>query len=558
MQCLTLKKANCRNCHKCIRHCPIKSIRFTGSQAHIISDDCILCGHCFVVCPQDAKQIVSEVEKVKVLIQSGAPVIASIAPSFIANYNEIGIEGIRKALKKLGFTDAEETAVGATMVKKEYEKLALEGRHDILITSCCTSVNLLIQKYYPDLLKYLAPVLTPMQAHCQDIKRRIPGARTVFIGPCVAKKEEAQSSPDLVDAVLTFEELTQWFKNEDIPMLQDLDETVESRARIFPTATGVIKTMDRPIRQKSQYSYIAIDGIENCIAALDDIRTGDISNCFIEMNSCSGSCIGGPVFEKYHKSPVLNYLSVVQYSGDLDFNIPEESCERLTKIFDDLSEEKDIPSEAQITDILKQMSKINPEDELNCGTCGYETCREKAIAVYQGKAEVDMCLPYLMQKSESFSNVVMNSMPNGLVVVNDQLEIQQLNPAAMKMMNIRPTMDITGEQVVTILDPDIFFDALAKKRPINKTRYFAEYDKYFNLVAFYDEPTGMIFCMMRDITHEAEEKAHRTNVIRQTSEIADQVVDKQMRIVQEIASLLGETAAETKIALTKLKDSINE
>ena len=208
--CLTLKKSNCKNCYKCIRHCPVKSIRFSAGQAHIIPDECILCGQCVVVCPQNAKQIVDETEKVRVLLQSGQPVVASLAPSFIADFDGAGIEAMRDALKKLGFYDVEETALGATMVKREYDRMLKEGNRDIVISSCCHSVNLLVRKYFPDLLPYLADVLSPMLAHCADIKRRIPDARTVFIGPCVAKKDEAEEHRDLVDAVLTFEELTEW------------------------------------------------------------------------------------------------------------------------------------------------------------------------------------------------------------------------------------------------------------------------------------------------------------------------------------------------------------
>ena len=98
--CLTFKKSNCKNCYKCIRHCPVKAIRFSGNQAHIIGNECILCGQCFVVCPQNAKEITSELEKVKVLLQTGEPVVVSLAPSFIANYHGVGIHAMREALKK--------------------------------------------------------------------------------------------------------------------------------------------------------------------------------------------------------------------------------------------------------------------------------------------------------------------------------------------------------------------------------------------------------------------------------------------------------------------------
>ena len=162
--CLTLKKSNCKNCYKCIRHCPVKSIRFSGNQAHIIGNECILCGQCFVVCPQNAKEIVNETEKVKVLLQNGDPVIVSLAPSFIANYDGISITTMRKALKQLGFYDVEETAIGATIVKNEYERMLREEERDVIITSCCHSINLLIQKHYPAAIEYLADVVSPMQA----------------------------------------------------------------------------------------------------------------------------------------------------------------------------------------------------------------------------------------------------------------------------------------------------------------------------------------------------------------------------------------------------------
>ena len=272
--CLTLKKSNCKNCYKCIRHCPVKSIRFSANQAHIIGNECILCGQCFVVCPQNAKEISSEKEKVKVLIQSGDPVYVSLAPSFIANYDGIGINGMRKALKKLGFAEVEETAVGATIVKTEYEKMLEQQKRDVVISSCCHSVNLLIQKYFPKELNHLADILSPMQAHAANIKSRVKNAKVVFIGPCVAKKDEAEYY-GITDAVLTFEELANWLKEENIELTPDMDSTENSRARFFPTTGGVLKTM----KQIDNYSYLAIDGVENCIAALKDIESGKIHNC---------------------------------------------------------------------------------------------------------------------------------------------------------------------------------------------------------------------------------------------------------------------------------------
>ena len=557
MDCLTLKKSNCKNCYKCIRHCPVKSIRFSGNQAYIIGNECIMCGQCFVVCPQDAKQIVDETEKVKVLLQSDDPVIVSLAPSFIANYEGVGIESMRKVLKKLGFFDAEETAIGATIVKKEYEHMINEEDRDIIITSCCHSVNLLIQKYFPAELPYLADVLSPMQAHCRDIKRRYPDAKTVFIGPCVAKKDEAQYYEGIVDAVLTFDELTAWLKAENIELESNTSEKDEnSRARFFPTTGGILKTFTE---EHPHYTYLAIDGTENCIAALRDIENGNIHRCVIEMSACVGSCIGGPVMEKFHRSPIKDYAAVARSAGEKDFAVAQPDPIELRKIFTAIGRKNPQPSEEEIREALRQMGKTKPSDELNCGSCGYDTCREKAIAICQGKAEISMCLPYLKDKAENFSDTIVRNTPNGLIVLNEKLEVQQINRAALKILNLRLASDILGDQVVRVMEPGDFVSVLSKGSAIhNKRVYLAEYEKYVDETIVYDNEYRLLICILRDVTEEETQREKKESISRQTVEIADRVVDKQMRIVQEIASLLGETAAETKIALSKLKESISD
>ena len=554
---LTLKKSNCKNCYKCIRHCPVKAIRFSGNQAHIIGNECILCGHCFVVCPQNAKEIVDGTESVSVLLQSGEPVVVSLAPSFVANYEGVGIESMRKALKKLGFCDVEETAIGATIVKTEYERMLREEDRDVIITSCCHSVNLLIQKYFPSCLEYLADVMSPMQAHCADIKRRMPNAKTVFIGPCVAKKDEADYYEGLVDAVLTFEELTNWLKAERIELEKEMDNTPQSRARFFPTTGGVLKTM---AKEATGYTYIALDGVENCISALKDIESGRVHRCFIEMSACTGSCIGGPVMEKYNKAePIKDYITISQYAGERDFEVEQPAPMSLKKNLTMIEHKLPPPSESEIMSVLRQMGKFKSSDELNCGSCGYNSCREKAIAIIQGKAEISMCLPYLKDKAESFSDTIVNNTPNGLIVLNENLEVQQINNSARKIMNIRSASDVLGEPVIRILDPSVFVKVKNSGRTVrNQRTYLAEYKKYVEQTVVYDMDSHLLIGIMRDITEEEANREKKARLNKQTVEVADTVVEKQMRIVQEIASLLGETAAETKIALTKLKESIDD
>lgn len=519
-------------------------------------DECILCGQCFVVCPQNAKEISDSTETVRVMLSGDAPVIASVAPSFIANYEGVGIASLEKALKQLGFAAAEETAIGATIVKKRYEEILHNDHPEVLISSCCHSVNLLIQKYFPAALPFLADVMSPMQAHCTDIKKRFPDAKTVFIGPCVAKKDEAQRYEGIVDAVLTFEQLTKWFEQEHITLEQGQDATAESRARLFPTTGGILKTMDL---DPARYTYLAVDGTENCIAALREIENGALKHCFIEMSACAGSCIGGPVMEKYRRSPVKDFQAVSAYAGADDFSVTMPEKVTVQKRFEMLDRHQKQPSESEIAAILRQMGKTRPEQELNCGSCGYDTCREKAVAIYQGKAEISMCLPFLKDKAESFSDNIINNTPNAILVLNEDLEVQQINRAALNIMNIRSASDVMGEQVVRILDPKVFMDVRDKGRNLHDNRvYLAEYKRYVEQTVLYDREYHIIICLMRDITDEESEREKKESIGRQTVEIADKVVEKQMRIVQEIASLLGETAAETKIALTKLKESIGD
>ena len=552
---LKLKKSNCVNCYKCIRHCPVKSIKYSTGQAQIVSDECILCGQCFVVCPQNAKEIRNDVPSAMELIKSG-PVIASLAPSFVANYPGATAATMEKALKQLGFTGVEETAIGASIVKTEYERIIAEGKQEVIISTCCHSVNTLVEKYYPEVLPYLATVVSPMQAHCQKIKQEHPGAKTVFIGPCISKKAEADAYPGYADCVLTFEELSGWLKQEGITVEQGEDHLEESRARLFPTTGGILRTMkcDSP-----DYAYLVVDGIENVLAALDDIKQGRLKKCFIEMSICAGSCIGGPAMERERRRPVTDTIAVNRYAGRKDFVVDQPDGKDLIKDHRFIGLHRQTPGEKEIEEILHKTGKFTKEQELNCGACGYSTCREKAIAVYQGKADLNMCLPFLTQKAQSFSDTIINNTPNGIIVLNEDLEVQQINSAACHIMNIRHASDVLGDQVIRILDPKVFLDVMSSGRSIRDEKvYLAEYKRYVEQSVIYDRSYHIVMCIMRDVTEEERERKKKEEISQSTIEVTDRVIEKQMRVVQEIASLLGETTAETKIALTNLKDSLND
>ena len=538
---LQLKKSNCKNCYKCIRNCPVKSIKFADGQANIIPDECILCGRCFVNCPPDAKQIRDDVPRVKEMIASGKKVIASVAPSFIAEFPLMDFAAMKSALLKLGFADAQETAIGATIVKTEYEKMIASGKHDVIISSCCHSVNALIQKYYPSVLPYLADVLSPMLAHCRVIKEENPGACAVFIGPCISKKEEAELYGEC-DVALTYEELEAWMNEAGVVPAGDSTEPDEGkRGRFFPIKGGIIKSMHT---ENTGFTYLAVDGVQNCIAAIKEIESGALKNCFIEMNACEGACINGPAISHHHKPLLSGEVKVVAFAGDDEFRVamPIDTFKNIPYI----GTHEKIPGEAAIKEILAKMGKTSPEQELNCGSCGYPTCREKAIAVYQGKADLSMCLPFLKEKAETFSGYVINNTPNAIFVLDENLCVQQINKAGCALFNLKTPSDILGSPIVRLLNPADYLGVMTSGVPIKeKKHYLAEYKKYVAETIVYDHEYHIVFSIMRDITSEEERQSERSELCNKTVAITNEVIEKQMRVVQEIA-------------LTQLKDALQK
>ena len=551
---LLLKKEDCKSCYKCIRECALKSIRFAENRAQIVENECVYCGHCYVVCPQSAKEIRSDTARAKALIASGRPVVVSLAPSFIADFPVSGLAEMRRALTALGFAEVEETARGARIVKSEYERMIASGEHRLIISSCCHSVNLLIQKRYPRALQYLARVDSPMVAHAKSIKARMPGAAVVFIGPCVSKKDEAERCGQ-VDCVLTFDELTDWLQEAGVPLGESgaLDGT-EARSRFFPTPGGIIKSMD----QQPDFTYIPIDGLRRCMDALEEIERGGMENCFVEMNACEGSCIGGPVMHRYHREPITCKTRVDHYGGRSGADFSDRPADDLKKTFSYLGSGEVMPGEASIEEVLHKLGKFRPEDELNCGTCGYPTCREKAIAVCQGKADLTMCLPFLKAKAESFSGAILDNTPNAILAMDTKLIIQQANEAAARLFGMGSARELVGLPIDTILGPVEYLQAIGGERTGGATRhYLADYDKFVEETIAFDPEYNLVISIIKDITEETRREKRLDEERRRTAELADRVIEKQMRVAQEIASLLGETTAETKIALTRLKDTID-
>jgi uncharacterized Fe-S cluster-containing protein len=394
-----------------------------------------------------------------------------------------------------------------------------------------------------------------MLVHCLDLKRRFPGAKTVYIGPCISKKAEAESSGDLTDGVLTFGELSAWIDRKHIAFpLREEEYQERSLTRFFPIPGGILRTMKK---QNPRYTYLSVDGIENCINAVKDVLSGVLDRCFIEMSACTGSCTGGPAME-CRTFPVRNAICISTYAGREDFEVFDYSREAVAKPMEDLRIRRIRVGDQALDEVLAKLGKTSAEDELNCGSCGYNTCREKALAVLQGKATLTMCLPYLKEKAESFSDHIIRNTPNAVILLNESFEVQQINAAACALMHIESPHTILGDQVVRILDPLPFFEVSEKKQNRYHDRVFlADYQKHVDQTIIYDQESHLIICIMRDVTEEVVRRETREAFNREALAITDKVIEKQMRAVQEIASLLGETSAETKIALTTLKESLN-
>lgn len=550
---IDFERVRCKDCFRCLRKCPVKSIKFSDQKAIVVEDECILCGNCYLTCPQGAKEIRQDSDVVKALFKSGGEVYATIAPSFVANYPSVSFEEMTKALKKLGFAGCYETALGATVVKDEYVKLINKGEQNVIISTCCPTVNMLIRKYYPKCTSAMAPVLSPASTAARIIKKEHINSKVVFIGPCLSKKEEVDENPDLLDACLTFEELTLWFKKSGITLKENSEIDKSGLTRLFPTTGGILKTMDL---SNTNYNYIAIDGIDNCKKVLEEVSNGNMSPCFIEMSACIGSCIGGPCMDKDRRTLIKNNIEVIKSASKNDFKYEEMD---ILKTYNSDSKIAIPPSDEVIKMILAKLGKTKPEDELNCGSCGYNTCRDKAIALYYGKTEISMCLPYLKSKAESFRDDIVANTPNGIMVLNENLDIELINKSACEIIRIKEPKDVIGQPVIRILDPTVYARVInTKENEIARRHYLASYDKYVEETVIYDAKYNIVMSIMRDITSNVKTENSKNDIRNETIQVTDKVIEKQMRAVQEIAMLLGETTAETKVALEKLKESLND
>ncbi len=569
MNLINFSKANCKNCYRCLRSCPVKAIQIKDEQANIIEDRCIACGQCLAVCPQDARNIRSDLNQIKAYIAEGKTVIASLAPSFSGAFEMTDPAQMAAALKQLGFSIVEETAAGADVVTMLYNKYLEQSDRTNLITTCCPSANYLIEKYHPSLIPFMLPIASPMLVHGKLLKYTLGSdACVVFIGPCVAKKAEAfgMQYNGLIDAVLTFEELNQWLLEEDIDLEQlhpiDFDHNASAKGRQYPISGGIAGSL-QTFEGEKRYELLKVDGINKCMEVFQALERGLLEKVCVEVSICEGSCLGGPGMPKDNRNHFKCYQRVKEYSRKHEASIPGyyEADSFLGSIsFSKEFHDKDLRnltvSEEDLTRVLSSMGKHTTVDELNCGACGYNSCREKAKAVLDGMAEMSMCLPYMRSKAESLTNVIFENSPNVIMLVDEELRVKEFNPTAERLFNIS-AVNVKDKPVSLLMDDSDFVEVIVTKQDIYKQRIrFSQQGLVFIMNLVYLEKQNLILAIMMDVTLDEKHKEELTKVKQTTLEAAQKVITKQMRVAQEIAGLLGETTAETKVILTKLKEIV--
>ena len=564
MKVIDFKDAKCRHCYKCVRNCAVKAISVKDEQARIMVDHCINCGRCLEVCPQNAKTFASDLERVKGYLRQGFRTIISIAPSY-AGVLDFDTPGqVVDALEKLGFSEVRETAEGAALVTNEYKKLVKAGEMPNIITTCCPSVNDLIEKYYPECAPLMAPVVSPMIAHGRYIKKMYgPDVKVVFLGPCIAKKQEAVGDERVegaINAILTFEELALWLREAGIDLHQCEDRPMGNPDpkinRLYPVSGGVIQSVITE-EDADGYHKVFVDGLENCMEMLECLRKGELDHCFIEANVCEGGCAKGPASAHWNTSYVKTKVKiedVVTYKAAR--NLPDMTTEELHKEFGDHRLMDVMPSEEQITRILQSTGKYSPQDELNCGACGYSTCREKAIAVFQGKAERSMCLPYALTRAESMSNVVMDVTPNMIFIVGSDMQILDLNRNGEAMLGVSRKEALERYLFEFIQTEEIENVILTRESLMHHKMWVDNNTMAVEETVVYIENLDAALVIFQNVTREERIREQHYKLKVETVEMAQKVIEKQMMVAQEIAGLLGETTAETKVTLTKLRDSI--
>ena len=563
--------AFCRDCFRCVRVCPVKAIRMSNGQASVVDDRCIACGTCVRECPQHAKRFRNDLETAIQLIRSGEKVACSLAPSFAGFFPSWQRKRIPSVLRRLGFSYVEETAIGAYYVAQATAIYINKHRKDPVICTSCPATVEYVQKYHKEWARYLLPVVSPMVAHAAHIRAKLgDNVRVIFIGPCTAKKSEGAKyagQPGAINCVLTFDELNEWLKRENVEVSgceeSDFDEPPRGKARLFPIEGGCVLTSGWSNKMIDP-DVVLVSGIENVEKAIVESRPGQV----IEPLFCPTGCASGPAtgssLGKYEARQ--NILEYSRESEAFD-HIAATEEDVLTKdeinFIDSLTIRYDLAtspikhteiSEDAIRQVMEKTGKLTPEHILDCGACGYSSCREKAIAVIDGLAESDMCIPYVIRLAEQRVDKIIETSPNGIIVLDEHLNILSMNPAFRSYFKCSSA--VCGKPISYLMDPEPF-ERLAATKSTEVLNLTAEHPNY-NLVCheyFYAlrEDKQYIGIFM-NITGMRLSQTSLDNLRERTVTQARELLEQQIQMSETIAITLGENAARAEALLENLME----
>lgn len=547
----------CHDCYKCVRECFVKAIKINNNHASVINEKCIACGHCVKVCPNNAKRVRCDIDKVKALFASGKKVVASLAPSWAGVFDFTKSEMIA-LLKKLGFTYVSETALGAQEVSIQTAKMLKNADNGLYISSACPVIVDYIKIYNSKFAKNITPIASPALTHAKILKEKFGNdIAVVFIGPCIAKKNEAMHHPELLTATLTFENLNIWIKDIEIS-LKDLEVSSEDvfvpdssyEGALYPIEGGMNETIKR-VGISDDVQLMNVSSLESFSQALKGLSLDKIDHkIFVEALACDGGCINGPCISTDKASILIN-------SNILSKVIDRKNVPKNPNVV--VSEEykptpilhKDFTLD-EIVGAMRRIGKYNEDDELNCGGCGYQTCKDLARAMLAGEAEPSMCVSYMRKIATKKAAAMLRSMPSGIVMVDSNLNITEANDAFMRMFcgsnyelyaSLPEGLANANLDKVVLLSP-VMKMALKSEKDIHKDHYPLN-GKLYDIIAFTIEPHSIVGAVITDVT---QAEFNREKIARK----AQEVISKNIATVQEIACLLGEHMVDTELLLTSI------
>lgn len=574
---LYTEKNNCQDCYKCIKECPVKSIKIENTSASIRYEYCTYCGHCLTICPANAKKLRDDTQEIITALQNKEQLIISLAPSYISEFPNVNEDSFIAAAKEMGFYGVSETALGAEKVSKATKEWLKQQPQGIYISSCCTAAVHFICKYYPEKKYLLAPIDTPMVAHAKMLKKHYPNCKVVFVGPCVAKKKESDMNDSIVDYALTYKEFVEmmdWFGVDfDFTNPTEDDVFIPQRAnkgRLFPVDGGMIANMIKSEEvasinnNNSPISYMTFSGVKNIKEIIEDADRFEISNkLFLELMICEGGCIKGP--------GTLNDKSVaskrIKVFSSLKKEHPLPTVEENLNLFDGIDVSTSFDSiaappvieypDAKIEEALQSVNKFSKQAELNCSGCGYDNCREFAKALIDGRAESSMCISFMRSVAFSKTNILLRKIPYGVVIVDENMQIVDSNEKFINILGEEAQFihenvpNLVGADARKLIPFSYLFEKVLKNGTDQIEQDVRYNDKYLN-VSVMTVQSGKTVCGIVQNMHEPE--VRKDLVINRTRE----VILRNLKVVQQIAFLLGENASFTETMLNSIVESHDE